>query len=229
MRMILLTLSLVLVATSSAFGLGYFYRRQSIVYAHSPIRSIAILSQADQAEQVGAIIVGDSITELSYLPEMCGRRVLNAGVGGAKAHEVIELLRDVLRRVKTDRVVIAIGVNDAGKSYATDIKSFGDSYRELVGIAAAAGAQVIVATIAPVGHDLPEGTGIFDTELIKNFNAEIRNIAIEHHAGVAEVYKDLAAKDGFLPHDFTVDGVHLTKIGYQPWLHALEYSACGSS
>ncbi len=229
MRMILLTLPLVLVATSSAFGLAYFYNRPSIVYAHSPIRSAAILSQADQAEQVGAVVLGDSITELSYLPQMCGGSVLNAGVGGAKAHEVIELLRDVLQRVKTDRVVIAIGVNDAGKSYATSLSSFGDAYRQLVSIAAAAGAKVTVATIAPVGRDLPEGTGVFDEELIKNFNAEIRKIATEYHAEVAEVYNDLAGKDGFLPHDFTADGVHLTKAGYQPWVHALEYSACRSS
>lgn len=228
MRIAILIISLVIFISSCAFGVGYFFRRQTNVDEHSPIRSVAILSQADQAEYVGAIIVGDSITELSYLPEICGRSVLNAGIGGAKAHEVIDLLREALRRVKTDRILIAIGVNDASKAYPTDIKSFGDKYRELVSVAAATGAQVVVATIAPISNDLPLGNRTFDAELIKHFNDKIRNIAIEFHAGVADIYKELAGSDGFLPDDFTADGVHLTKTGYQPWIRALKHSACNS-
>ena len=120
------------------------------------------------------------------------------------------------------------GINDAGLNYPTDIKSFRDTYRTLVSLAAATGAEVTVATIAPIGSGFQFGDGHFDAALIKRFNDEIRQVAIEFHANVAEIDKDLAGKDGFLSRDFTADGIHLTKTGYQPWTRALKKSACGS-
>ncbi len=228
MRPTILILSLFLFTTLCAFCFWIFIVGQTRVDNYTKIRSKEILSQADQAEQVGTIIVGDSITQLSGLTEMCGQSVLNAGVGGARVHQVIDLLVYALRRVKTDRVLIAIGVNDTGGSNPTNIESFKNSYRKLVSIAAATGAPVTVATIAPTGNAFQAVNRNFDRELIKRFNDEIRKIGVEFNTSIAEIYKDLAGKDGFLSPDFTVDGVHLTEAGYQPWIRALKNSACGS-
>jgi lysophospholipase L1-like esterase len=100
------------------------------------------------------------------------------------------------------------------------------TYRALISAAAATGAEVTVATIAPVGNGFAFGDNVFDPALIKRFNVEIRKIAMELHANVAEIDRALAGEDGFLPHDFTMDGVHLTRTGYQPWKRTLEKSTC---
>jgi GDSL-like Lipase/Acylhydrolase family len=59
------------------------------------------------------LAIGDSITELADLPTICGRRPINAGIGGATSATFVKLGRRLSDLSKPDFVVIALGTNDA--------------------------------------------------------------------------------------------------------------------
>jgi hypothetical protein len=82
--------------------------------AHFNARLMAIESHIaqNQAEHV-YLAIGDSITELADLPTICGRRPINAGIGGATSTTFIELGRRLSDLSKPEFVIIALGTNDA--------------------------------------------------------------------------------------------------------------------
>jgi lysophospholipase L1-like esterase len=59
------------------------------------------------------LAIGDSITELADLPTICGRRPINAGIGGATSATFVKLGRRLSDLSKPDFVIIALGTNDA--------------------------------------------------------------------------------------------------------------------
>jgi lysophospholipase L1-like esterase len=82
--------------------------------AHFNARLMAIESHIaqNQAKHV-YLAIGDSITELADLPNICGRRPINAGIGGATSTTFIGLGRRLSDLSKPDFVIIALGTNDA--------------------------------------------------------------------------------------------------------------------
>ena len=82
--------------------------------AHFNARLTAIESQIaqNQAKHV-YLAIGDSITEFADLPTICGRRPINAGIGGATSATFVELGRRLSDLSKPDFIVIALGTNDA--------------------------------------------------------------------------------------------------------------------
>jgi lysophospholipase L1-like esterase len=185
------------------------------VQDHFTVRTRAILSQAQQG-RFDTVILGDSLVELSYLPQLCGAPALNAGLGGATIAEVASLAAEVLPVTHPRRVIVAAGVNNAGADALTDPKSFRATYAGLIQNARAQGARVYVATIAPVAPGGPLGAAYFHQDRINEFNAVIAGLGtpVISLAG-------LANQAGQLPQADTSDGVHLVPAAYGPWNAAM--------
>lgn len=214
-----LTLVAVLIFFTSTSGYAFGRYQHRLKPQHiSQVRERAILSQAAQSK-FQTIVIGDGIVELAYLPSLCGKSTLNAGVGGARVGDLSGLLQKALRVQQPTRVIILAGVNDATKKSPTSVAAFSHDLDRLIEIAAASGAEVDVATIAPVRTDMPIGA-VFDPVLISRFNAVIAS-----KAAVIPMNADLT-RPGALPTGWTDDGVHLTPAGYAVWTSALE-GRCG--
>jgi len=183
------------------------------------MRERAILSQAKQ-ELFGAIILGDSIVEFAKIPrDLCGIRTLNAGVAGAKISDVARFTSRLLKTIHPQKIVFAVGINDAWANDATSVESFRKHYQRALAASREAGGKIYATTIAPIG--MPATTD-FNRARIDGFNQVIQSL------GVYVIGLDnLAGTDGLLPPTITIDGVHLLPSGYDLWRSALEQGCKG--
>jgi lysophospholipase L1-like esterase len=220
------TVAIVATVAAGAFGAvaGAHHVRVSMPRSHIESRGTAILSQAAQA-RFDTVVLGDSIVELADLPEMCGRRALNAGLAGARVAQVEALAARLLPRTRPSLVVLAVGVNDANVEAPTDPAAFARDYRAILAQARAAGARVVAVNIEPVASARFPKTALFDRARI---DAENRQIA-EMGVPVLDLRAAMAPGAGdTLPDRFTDDGVHPNATGYATWKRTVA-DACAAT
>lgn len=76
-----------------------------------PDRKIEFVeTSAAVAGQVDTVVLGDSVTEETWLDGACGR-TFNAGIGGARVRHVSEVAARILPELKPKTIVIAVGAN----------------------------------------------------------------------------------------------------------------------
>jgi lysophospholipase L1-like esterase len=180
------------------------------------VRDRAIASQAAQLGHVDTLLVGDSIVELSYIPELCGT-VLNAGVGGSGIAELEAELPVLQRELKPKLIVIATGVNEGARAKKVDVADFRGRYVGLIRLAKASGARVAVANVPPVSDVGPLGVKNFDPAVLRALSSAVDSSAAQENVKLLDVRAALEGPDGALRPDDTEDGVHLRPSGYGRW------------
>jgi hypothetical protein len=89
-------------------------------YDHQDVRQLVIHAAAEGLNSP-IVVLGDSIVEMARLPEtLCGKPVLNAGIGGSTSTDVLHLTPKLLEGVKPAFVVVALGANDSPGSARKD-------------------------------------------------------------------------------------------------------------
>lgn len=212
------------IASISAFSIllggvaAYVLVQSRAPTPHVQSRTKAVVSQAGQFSPK-VVLLGDSIVELAYVPELCNRSVLNAGLAGANVAQVKELASKILPDLKPEIIAVAVGVNDSTKSHRTPQEDFESDYRKLLVLARATGARVVPVTIEPVSCD----NDVFDVDEIKRKNATIRRFALP----VLDMWSAMRDKDqDCLPAAFSDDKTHPNATGYVTWKAALSRSLC---
>ncbi|MCK1285427.1 SGNH/GDSL hydrolase family protein [Bradyrhizobium sp. 44] len=83
---------------------------------HSDVREFIITAAvADVLDPI--FVLGDSITEMAPLPrKICGRQVINAGIGGQTIREAERIAKRVIGERGAYLVALALGANDVGSS-----------------------------------------------------------------------------------------------------------------
>jgi lysophospholipase L1-like esterase len=184
----------------------YNLRKQVVAIAaagtsHSSMRLAVIQAQLSQVENP-IIVIGDSIVETAKWPEtICNHPVVNAGISGARIGFFAERAPRFLKGTKSALVVLAIGINDAGKGY--DEHSFRSAYSETLKTILS---PVAISTI--VGGNTPS----VNPAEIQQFNKVIGQLAEG---------RTLIDLHNAVPGDFTIDGIHLSDDGYKLWTAAL--------
>lgn len=167
--------------------------RPAVAHDHADVRSFVIRNQLAQAGNDAVVLIGDSITESALLPtEVCGRPIVNAGVGGATVNSY---LRTILRGIPEFRaavIVVALGTNDA----LVNNTNFGQDYGRFVDILNSYSGNIVLAGLPSVGEQLDQ---------------EIRSTAKRR----ALPFIDLRSEAP------TIDGIHLSPEGYKPWVKAI--------
>jgi lysophospholipase L1-like esterase len=181
-----------------------------------------LASAQQQAGPQYAAMIGDSITMAAPNLVVCGKPVVKAAFDGARVAELVEHVAPTLKAKPPSAIVLAAGVNDAWRHLAITmprpqrIQEFRASYRGLVIAAQALTPKVGIVLIPPVGRDGHLGVSFFDTTLIEDFNAIIRELASELRVPIATL-SALAGADGLARPGLTKDGVHPTPAGYAIW------------
>lgn len=79
---------------------------------HQDVRKFVIRSQLDGLDNP-IIVIGDSVAEIAKLPAaICGKPVVNAGIGGARTSDFVQITPNLLSGSRPALVVIALGAND---------------------------------------------------------------------------------------------------------------------
>ncbi|WP_315804026.1 SGNH/GDSL hydrolase family protein [Bradyrhizobium sp. SZCCHNS3002] len=184
------------------------------------VRLFMIKSHLAQADRP-IVFIGDSITEGALLPStICGRPVVNAGIGGisAASHAAYhKVARELFVSLNADLIVIALGTNDAAKHVRYDIRR---DYEDLLQMARQHAPKIIAVGIPPIQNG--GLTAYFDPNAAANIDRMIRDLAHENGAEFADVRSAITSDDA------TIDGVHLKPAGYKPWITTIEHAIARS-
>jgi lysophospholipase L1-like esterase len=213
-----LTVALCAAVAAAAFLFGYEVRK----WRYPPfaldlyvVRKEAIRQKVLQNFFYDYVVIGDSITEYAYLPSLCGKAVLNAGISGAVVQDAAGLMADLAPILSANTIILAVGINDAFKTRKRSDTIAAD-FERLVRLAKSTGAEVFAATLAPVDSTKPDGAAR-DKGTIASINALIK-ASVEHD--------HVITMDSSLKSDDTRDGVHLTEAGTQHWRGTIEAAVC---
>lgn len=177
------------------------------------------------------VAIGDSITAAggylrdidaalaSLYPALKLPNVINAGISGQKAEDLVgRFQRDVVDR-KPAVVTLSIGINDVWHRLAAPhdenvLKAYKDNVAKMVDMAQAAGIKVILLTPTLIQED-PADEG--NKRLVQYADA-MKDIAREKKCGVADLHGMFLEALKHKPADekgnwLTSDGVHMKPLG----------------
>jgi lysophospholipase L1-like esterase len=180
---------------------------------HTDIRIFAIKSKIAQATDP-VVVIGDSITEGALLPSyICGKAVINAGVGGADVGSYISIARQVLPAQPVGLIVVALGTNNSTRT-STPADGFAASYNALLDALAPHARKLLIAGIPSVDMTGALASQYFDSAAVDRHNGEILEVAKQRSIGFINLRSESMSAE-------TNDGVHLNADGYKPWISAM--------
>jgi lysophospholipase L1-like esterase len=165
------------------------------------------------AQQGSIVFLGDSQVETAEWHEMFGDTpaVLNRGISGDYVAGVQQRLPEVLRH-KPKKLFLLVGINDLffGKSWP----EIEPDYRAIVQQvrSQSSDTELFLLSLLPVNNQV-RNIGM-DNDLIRAFNAGIRQIANDYAIPYLDVHSPLSDADGRLAAKFTDDGLHINGLGY---------------
>lgn len=126
-------------------------------------------------------------------------------------------IKEVLPEIQCNKVFVMFGVNELGWPYP---KVFGDRYATLLASIKKLqpNATIYVQSILPCSKALAAQDKIYKKENIKQFNEAIQEAAKKTGCEYVEVGSSVTGRDGYLPEDAAVDGMHLKKAYNRKWI-----------
>ena len=76
-------------------------------------------------------------------------------------------------------------------------------------------AEIFVESLYPVNASVSSAVGIRSNETIQNINAQLQEYCNEKDLTYIDLYAKLQDEQGNLQTQYTVDGLHLSDMGYQ--------------
>lgn len=174
-----------------------------------------MLSQLDIDADIA--FIGDSITHRGdFRPYFKGNIVVNLGCGGDTIRGVYNRA-ELLQYVHAEKIVVMCGVNvlrsDNVDYCRTEYSGLLNAIREY-----SPDSQVYVCSILPMRKDWQEAYCYRDTTI--HFNEMIKEMADAKGMTYVDLYS-LFEYYGEIKAEYTVDGIHLSKDGYDLWMSAL--------
>lgn len=165
----------------------------------------------DAQEEADLLFLGDSLVErydlAEYFPEM---RAVNRGIDGDTVSFALDRLDISLNVASPTSVALLLGINDledAARNYARLLRFVRQRYPK---------ARILVLSLLPVGEAYASMN-----EPAQNVNGILRAAAKEIGAEYLDVRGALADEEGTLEEENTVDGIHLTPLGYRKLTEAI--------
>lgn len=163
------------------------------------------------------VFLGDSITSRYDLSKYYKRyNVVNSGIGGNQTTDILNDLDNRVYRYNPTKVFLLIGTNDLVYSNMTNdgikdnidkiINNIHEKYPDC---------KIYLESIYPINDSVNKE--IVETRTntsIKDLNSKIKNICNDSKCTYINMYDKLTDRNGNLIRIYTVDGLHLNRLGY---------------
>ena len=176
----------------------------------------AYASASVNATQGTTVFFGDSITEMCDLEEFYPTLdTCNRGISGDTTTGMLRRLESNVIALKPTKLVFLGGTNDIGKNatpqdIANNIQSIIQKTQE-----ALPDCKIYIQSVYPVNTvrkpTFYSKTGSRTNEAIDGLNTLIKDLCNQY----IDVNSSLKDADGNLKKEYTIDGLHLTKAGYE--------------
>ena len=137
------------------------------------------------------------------------------GIGGQVSSQMLCRFRADVINLRPKAVVILAGTNDlALNNGPIDTEHIVENIVSMAELALAAGIRPILCSVLPAGAYpwRPEVTEV--ARKIRKLNERLHEYALEREIAWVDFHPALAAEDGSMRTEYTRDGVHPTRAGY---------------
>ena len=169
------------------------------------------------------IFLGNSITANTDWSELLGMpNIKNRGISGDITFGIIERLHEVVEG-KPAKVFILIGVNDISRNIPHNY--IVENYRKIVkGIKAGSPeTKIYIQTLLPTNNTYDKFKNHYNKdEKILAVNQAIKDIASSENITLIDLYPHFLDSEKKLDKKYTIDGLHLSALGYMKWKEVLE-------
>jgi lysophospholipase L1-like esterase len=173
------------------------------------------------------VFMGNSITEgwMQINPEFFeGKPYINRGISGQTTPQMLVRFRQDVVNLKPKAVVILAGTNDiAGNTGPSTLEMIEDNIASMVEIAKANNIKVLLCSVLPA-FDYPWKPGLNPAEKIVNLNKWIKNYCEENDLIYVDFFTSMADDRNGLKKEYSEDGVHPNKLGYDVMVPILQKS-----
>lgn len=186
---------------------------------------IAGLNRAFATMGDDVVLFGDSHSEYIGDPSpLCGRPVINAGVGGIGTRGYLNLLDELRMPRRASAGLLTIGTNSALAKFLPRSRSaFRDNAAALVAALQARTDRLVVTALPPIGADVAH---IFDLAAVKAYSEELAGICRKAGCLFLDPFADSRGENPVIARPGTMrDGVHL--IDYRAPLAKSAALLCG--
>lgn len=114
-----------------------------------------------------------------------------------------------------DKIYIELGINEIG----SDVNYFTDVYRDMLDtiIEAQPDADIYILSILPVTKSKSDSSTVFNMTRVNMYNEALHALAEEKQCYYMDLCSALQGDDGYLPSEWSGDGVHLHAQYYAVW------------
>lgn len=163
------------------------------------------------------IFFGDSITEGWYKSDSSffdGRNYINRGISGQTTPQMLIRFQQDVVKLNPKIVVILAGTNDiAGNTGPTSLEMIMDNLISMSQLAQSNNIIPILCSVLPV-IDYPWKQGLNPAAKIDSLNMMIKYFAQENEIIYLDYYSSMVNENSGLKSEYTFDGVHPNKKGY---------------
>ena len=169
-------------------------------------------------EQKRIVFMGDSITEFWSVVDpdyFSGKSYINRGISGQTTPQLLLRFRADVIALHPTAVVILAGINDiAGNTGHSSIEMIRDNIFSMVELAKANQIKVILCSVLPA-YDFSWKPNQEPIEKIKALNEILKRYAAANKIVYVDYYSAMVDEREGLKADYSNDGVHPNKTGYQ--------------
>ena len=164
------------------------------------------------------VFIGDSITEFwsALCPDFfTGKPYINRGISGQTSPQMLLRFRADVIALQPTIVVLLAGVNDiAGNTGPSTLAMIADNISSMAELAKAHQIKVILCSVLPA-YDFLWATGLQPAEKVIALNTMIKQYAEANEILYLDYYSAMADEHKGLKSNYSEDGVHPNKIGYE--------------
>ena len=164
------------------------------------------------------VFMGNSITEgwKKHFPEFFDNpNYVNRGIGGQTTPQMLIRFRQDVLKLYPKVVVILAGTNDiAGNTGPSTLEMIENNLYSMAELAKAHNVEVVLCSVLPV-YDYPWRTGLEPSDKIIELNRRIKKYADTYGFVYADYFTPMVDERNGLKDEYSDDGVHPTRIGYE--------------
>ena len=185
--------------------LTLYYRRKHLLFAVKPHAPHPI------------VFFGDSMTDRgdwdALFPDV---PLINLGIGGDTTDGLLNRI-DQVTAMQPPKIFLMIGTNDL--CFYHDIPTTLENYDKILSILhkELPDTTIYIESVLPFNETIFPEAGLRTNNNILKLNEVIKKLAEKYNDTYLDITPDFTDKNGSLPADLTVDGLHLNQKGYELW------------
>ena len=164
------------------------------------------------------VFYGNSITDywINVMPEFfTGKPYIDRGIGGQTTPQMLVRFRQDVINLKPKVVVILAGINDiAGATGPSTLEMIEDNIQSMVELAKTNNIKVVLSSVLPCDSIMIR-PDLHPAESVMQLNAWLKGYAIRSKCIYLDYFQSLANNKNGMKKEYTYDGVHPNKAGYQ--------------